>query len=752
MVSIAPSARSSAPDRLGVPDLALGCPDFELIAESIPHIVWLASPDGATTYFNRRGVDYTGRRPEANYDWGWVNLVHPDDAERARLGWEHAIETETPYVLEYRIRRFDGAFRLHCFRALPMRDAAGGITIWIGTATDIDDNRQLELSLRSSEQEAIQTLTVLQQIESAAPWGFGFVDRDFRILRINESLARISGTSVDEQLGRTVAELLPPAIWSQIEDAYHRALAGDAVVNLEVSGPSASEPGRTLHWLTSYHPVRVDGEIIGVSNLIVDITERKEDGEFRAAVMDNMAEGLYTLDGDGILRYMNGAAAKMLGWTEDELRGKPMHEAVHFQRADGTLCPGEDCQLLKVRAEGLDVRMSDETFTRKDGTTFPVAFSAAPVRIGGTMRGVVVVFRDTTEELAVTAQALRELAKLSWVGRIRDAIDQGRLVLYSQPIVPLGEGEPSEELLLRMIGPSGNVILPGSFLPVAEKYGLIGEIDHWVIAEAIRLAAAGRRVEVNLSAISINTLDMLTFIERNIRETGADPGNIVFEITETALMQDIDAGASFARGLAELGCRFALDDFGTGFGSFTYLKRLPVDYLKIDIEFVRDLTTNPANRHLVRAIVSLAQAFGVRTIAEGVEDEDTLRLLAEEHVDYAQGFHLGRPVPADPRLGPSRMEFPGLSIDTATREVVSAGRVVEFTSREFDLLAQLASSPRHVFSRDQLLRSVWHSQSDWQSAKTVNEHVRRIRHKIEPDPGKPRWIKTVARAGYRFEA
>lgn len=751
MTTHSPSVGASkGPGRERAPVRSLSDSDLQIVAEAIPHIVWIAAPDGATTYFNQQGWEYTGRQREANDGWGWVALLHPNDAEPARLAWEHAARTEDPFAIEFRIRRFDGVFHWHCVRARPLRDANGELTTWIGTATDIEDQRQLELSLRASEQDAIETLTVLQQIQAAAPWGFCFVDRDFRIRRINESLARVGGSSVEEHLGRTVAELVP-ALWSQIENSYQRALSGEAVVNLEVSGPSAEQPGRTLHWLTSYYPVRVDGEIIGVSNLIVDITERKEDEEFRAAVMDNMAEGLITVDGDGCVKYINHAAAKLTGWTEDELRGKPMHGAIHFQQADGTLCPDADCSMLKVRSEGLDVRVADETFTRKDGTTFPVAYSSAPVRMGSALRGAVVVFRDITDELGDTAQAMRELAKLSWVGRIRDALDDGRLVLYSQPIVPLGDGKPSEELLLRMIGPSGNVILPGSFLPVAEKYGLIGEIDRWVITEAIRLAAMGRQVKVNLSAASVETLDMLTFIERKIHEAGADPANIVFEITETALMHDIDAGASFVRGLADLGCRFALDDFGTGFGSFTYLKKLPIDYLKIDIDFVRHLTTNPANRHLVKAVVALAHGFGAQTIAEGVEDEDTLALLRIEQVDFAQGFHVGRPAPVAPHQGPARMEFPGLRIDTGTREVIVDGRHVEFTRREFDLLAQLAATPRHVFSREQLLLSVWQSSSNWQTAKTVNEHVRRIRHKIESDPHWPHRIRTVAGVGYRFD-
>jgi EAL domain-containing protein (putative c-di-GMP-specific phosphodiesterase class I) len=132
-------------------------------------------------------------------------------------------------------------------------------------------------------------------------------------------------------------------------------------------------------------------------------------------------------------------------------------------------------------------------------------------------------------------------------------------------------------------------------------------------------------------------------IERELREAGTHPSNVVFEITETALMKDLDAGEAFAYGLSSLGCQVALDDFGTGFGSFTYLKKLPITYLKIDIDFVLDLATNRANQHLVKAIVGLAGDFGYQTIAEGVEDAETLALLESYGVDFVQGFHLGRP-------------------------------------------------------------------------------------------------------------
>jgi PAS domain S-box-containing protein len=615
----------------------------ETLAESIPHIVWTASPDGATTYFNQRGTDYTGCPRETNYEWNWVTLVHPEDAERAAQAWQYATITGTDFLMDYRIRRFDGVFRWHTCRAILVRDTAGEIDRWIGTATDSEDQKQLELALRHAEREATEAVTLLQSIEAATPIGFKLVDRDLGVVRINRTLADIDGRSVEECIGVAASELVPD-LWPQLESFYRRALAGETVSNVDVSTPSAGGPHRLRHWLASYYPVRIDGETIGVGNVVVDITDRKEAEEFRAVVMDNMAEGLYVLDADGLVTYMNPAASSMLGWTEDELRGKPMHETAHFQRADGKQVLAEECSLLQVRTQGRSIRILDDAFTRKDGSIFPVAYSSAPLRSGPTLQGVVVVFRDITEEKKEQAAAQRELDALTWLGRIRDAIDENRLVLYSQPIVPLAVGRPSEELLLRMIGRDNEVILPGSFLPVAEKYGLIGEIDRWVITQATRLAASGRQViEVNLSATSIGASDLLPFIEQQIRETHADPANLVFEITETALMQDISAGEAFARGLAALGCGLALDDFGTGYGSFTYLKKLPITHLKIDIEFVRDLATNPDNLHVVKAIVSLARAFGLQTIAEGVEDELALTLLRAEGVDFAQGFHLGRP-------------------------------------------------------------------------------------------------------------
>jgi PAS domain S-box-containing protein len=486
--------------------------EFHAVADSLPHIVWVAGLDGSAEYVNRRGREYTGCTGRTDPSWELVAFAHPDDMQRARREWEDSRRAGTPFDLRFRIRRADGEFRWHACHASPVRDADGRTVNWIGTATDVEDQ-----------------------------------DAD----------------------------------------------------------------------------------------------------EVRSVVMANMAEGVCAMDAEGRLTFMNTAASRMLGWSERELRGKPVHTAIHYQRADGSPFPGEESAMYKARAQNRTVRVADDAFTRKDGSIFPVAYSAAPLLNGADVHGVVAVFRDTSEERSEQEHMKRELDALNWVGRTRDAIDEGRLVLYSQPIIPLADGGLSEELLLRLVGREGEIIRPGNFLPSAEKYGLIGEIDRWVVAQAARRAAGGRRVQVNLSATSVSTLDLLPLIESTLREAGADPSDLVFELTETALMQGIEAGEVFARGLTEIGAELALDDFGTGFGSFTYLKRLPIHYLKIDQEFVHDLASNSANQHVVEAIVALARGFGQRTIAEGVEDQETLELLHEYRVDFAQGYHLGRPAPLE---------------------------------------------------------------------------------------------------------
>ena len=466
----------------------------------------------------------------------------------------------------------------------------------------------------------------------------------FRLIRFNDTLARLNGLSPERDVGRTVADALPE-LWPVFEPHYRAVIDHGEDVDVVHSLRNEADGAETV-WFTKYFPVRVDEVLSGIGVVGVDITETKQSERFRSVVLDTMAEGLYALDRQGRITFLNQSAAKMLGWTEGELQGQIAHQTFHHQHGDGTPYPERDCPLLTVRTEGRVTRSADDSFIHKDGRVIPVAYSASPLHNeSGDIDGVVVVFRDTTAETAERLRAQRELSALSWLGRIRDALDEDRMVLYSQPIIPLSGGPASEELLLRLVTPSGEIVQPGSFLPIAERYGLVADIDQWVIARAIERAATGRRVEVNISAWTIANINLIPLIEHEIRKTDADPSLLIFELTETAFMQDLQAGRAFAQAVHDLGCGLALDDFGTGYASFTYLKTLPFSYLKIDIEFVRDLANSRPNQHVVDAIVSLAKGFGQQTIAEGVEDRATLDILKEHGVDYAQGFYLGLPKP-----------------------------------------------------------------------------------------------------------
>ncbi len=236
--------------------------------------------------------------------------------------------------------------------------------------------------------------------------------------------------------------------------------------------------------------------------------------------------------------------------------------------------------------------------------------------------------------------------------QIRRATEGGLFVLVCQPILDLESNEVTQyELLLRMRGEEGQLLEPASFLGTAERFGLIQGIDRWVAQQAVRLLAghqkAGRELvlEVNLSPLSMNDEGFATAVGRELIASGVKPANLVFEVTETAAVADLDQARRFAESLISIGCRFALDDFGSGFASFYYLKHLPVSYLKIDGEFIRELTRTPSDQVLVKALVDVARGLSIQTIAEYVADEETLELVRELGVDYAQGFLIGRPAP-----------------------------------------------------------------------------------------------------------
>ncbi len=242
---------------------------------------------------------------------------------------------------------------------------------------------------------------------------------------------------------------------------------------------------------------------------------------------------------------------------------------------------------------------------------------------------------------------------MQWVPRIRQALEEERFRLYFQTILPLCPEETKKnscyETLIRMVGEQGEIISPMAFIPSAERYNLITTLDRWVVRNTLILLTTRATnitlCTINLSGQSICEKGFMEYIVKEIKQSGVDARRLCFEITETAAIANLSEAVRFICRLKELQCRFALDDFGSGFSSFAYLKNLPVDYLKIYGGFVKDMVHNAVDHTMVESINQIAHAMEIQTIAEFVEDNETLKLLTKMGVNYAQGYGIGKPAP-----------------------------------------------------------------------------------------------------------
>lgn len=238
--------------------------------------------------------------------------------------------------------------------------------------------------------------------------------------------------------------------------------------------------------------------------------------------------------------------------------------------------------------------------------------------------------------------------QMAWINRIDAAMSDGRLLLARQPIVrAAGEGPRHWEVLLRLRDEDGDVILPGQFLPAAERYGMMPRLDRFVVDRVIEYLESDAQGDdvygINLSGASLGDDRLLAHVHERVRRC-AQPARLCFEITETSAISNLAQVGEIIRELRALGCGFALDDFGTGMASFDYLRSLPVDFLKIDGSFIKDIDQNPISHAMVRAVHDIAHLMGMRTIAEYVETEAIARVLRDIGIDYLQGYHYGRPM------------------------------------------------------------------------------------------------------------
>ena len=303
----------------------------------------------------------------------------------------------------------------------------------------------------------------------------------------------------------------------------------------------------------------------------------------------------------------------------------------------------------------------------RDERTFRLSCSVGVVPITGDSQDVAALLSAADSACAAAKEAgrnrvysfqengidlTRRRREMQWVARINNALEESRFELYRMEIAPLQRLDPGAhyELLLRMRDEVGKIVSPTDFILTAERYGITPQIDRWVVENALRwLVSEADELErlalcsINLSGQSLVDSDFLPFVQRVLKNSSIDGSKICFEITETAAIASYAQANRFINAMKELGCRFALDNFGTGLSSFGYLKYFPVDFLKIDGSFVKEIPHDPIDREMVRSINEIGHLTGKLTIAQFAENAEIINMLRNLGVDYAQGYGIASP-------------------------------------------------------------------------------------------------------------
>lgn len=556
---------------------------------------------------------------------------------------------------------------------------------------------------------ASKTLEILKPFESAfghAPIGMALVAMEGRCLQVNDALCRLTGYLRERLLeGSLQAITHPEDVALDVE--YRQQLLDRQITNYQVEQRYRHAWGHYVWVLVTVSLVRDEGRQPYFIEQVQDISERKElERRLEDLVDHDFLTGLFNrrrfeqeLAHEVRVSARYGTPGALLLIDLDNF--KDVNDEFGHKAGD---------DLLKTVAQALRHRVREtDVLARVGGDEFAAILSRTdPEDARMVADGIVKVLRRQTamlgqqvihttasvgiamfdgltdSEVLATADLAMYEAKEAGRNRfslyvpgsdvkkrlskrfgeaeqIRHAIEEDGLILYCQPIVDLDQNSIKQyELLLRLRDSKDDKPLPPSaFLYTAERFGLIQAIDSWVVRQAIALIAEQARcsrpviLNINLSGKSICDPRFAAATEAILAESGIDPASLVFELTETAAIANLREATTFAHRLRQQGCQFALDDFGAGFGSFYYLKHLPFDFLKIDGDFVRDFAASPVDRLVVRAIVEIAEGMGKKTIAECVENTNVAGLLRETGVNYAQGYHLGRPLPVREALAPN---------------------------------------------------------------------------------------------------
>ena len=623
-----------------------------------------------------------------------VLYVNPIDRERvfARLEAQDVVKN-----FEYRLRRKDGSEIVVLENSRAVKDDAGQIVAHEGTISDITDRKRAETRIFEEKERAQVTLQSIGD-------GVITTDAEGRVDYINPVAQDLTGWDMRSARNAPVTDIMMIVnehTRASVENPVIRCLKEGRVVTLAENAILITKTGDEVPIQDSAAPIRDRiGNIIGSVMVFHDVS--RETRLFRQLSYQASHD---TLTGLINRREFENRLITSLEATRDNV--EETHALLYldldqFKVVNDTFGHTAGDALLRKLSEQIqsNIRTSD-ILARLGGDEFAILLERCSeeraIEVAESIRGTIEGFRFEWQEsftslrcsigivminnenadvasvmssADVACYSAKDMGRnqvhlyrdsdaslrheeMKWVSRITSAVEEDRLELFFQPIIAIGDSSERQghyELLLRMRDEKGELVGPDQFIPAAERYNLMSVLDRWVIHEALSELAdrseqgeARYTLAINLSGTSLSEDRFLGFVIDELKKQNLPDGAICFEITETAAISNLSRVVHFMQALKKLGCKFSLDDFGSGLSSFTYLKNLPVDFLKIDGQFIRNVAEDTVDESMVKAISQVGHAMGIETIAERVETKQVLEKLGVLGIEFAQGYYIARP-------------------------------------------------------------------------------------------------------------
>ena len=628
-----------------------------------------------------------------------VLYVNPIDRERvfARLEAQGYVRN-----FEYRLRRKDGKQIVVLENSRAIVDDDGTVIAHEGTITDITDRKRAETRVFEEKERAEVTLQSIGD-------GVITTDADGNIDYINPVAQDLTGWDMRGARGKPVSDIMTSVnehTRATCENPVERCLKEGRIITLPESSVLITRTGEEVPIQDSAAPIRDRiGNIIGSVMVFHDVS--RESRLFRQLSYQASHDTLTGLLNRREFENRLASALDVIKSNAEETHALLYVDLDQFKVVNDTFGHAAGDALLKQVSELIQTQIrSTDVLARLGGDEYGILLERCSkdraVEVAEGIRGkiegyrfewqgsfttvrcsigVVLVTSENEADVAelmssadVACYSAKDMGRnqvhfyrdsdaslrheeMKWVSRITSAVEEDRLELFYQPIIGIGDNNKCRrhyELLLRMRDENGELVGPNQFIPAAERYNLMSTLDRWVIHQALTELAdrseedeARYTIAINLSGTSLSEDRFLDYVIDELGEQRLPAGAICFEITETAAISNLARVVHFMQALKKLGCKFSLDDFGSGLSSFTYLKNLPVDYLKIDGQFISNVAEDNVDEQMVRAIHEVGNAMGIETIAERVETRQVLDKLGTLGVEFAQGYYIARPTSVD---------------------------------------------------------------------------------------------------------